>query len=66
MQSKAEAKNSGHPNQEDQEGASVAAVVALRFAVSLAFVEARSGVVFGRESEAFTLTKLGYCLAYHS
>ena len=65
MQSSAEAKNSGHPNQEDQEGASVAAV-ASRFAVSLAFVEARSGVVFGRESEAFTLTKLGYCLAYHS
>ena len=65
MQSRAEAKNSGHPNQEDQEGASVAAV-ASRFAVSLAFVEARSGVVFGRESEAFTLTKLGYCLAYHS
>ena len=65
MQSRAEAKNSGHPNQEDQEGASVAAV-ASRFAVSFAFVEARSGVVFGRESEAFTLTKLGYCLAYHS
>ena len=65
MQSRAEAKNFGHPNQEDQEGASVAAV-ASRFAVSLAFVEARSGVVFGRESEAFTLTKLGYCLAYHS
>ena len=65
MQSRAEAKNSGDPNQEDQEGASVAAV-ASRFAVSLAFVEARSGVVFGRESEAFTLTKLGYCLAYHS
>ena len=65
MQSRAEANNSGHPNQEDQEGASVAAV-ASRFAVSLAFVEARSGVVFGRESEAFTLTKLGYCLAYHS
>ena len=65
MESRAEAKNSGHPNQEDQEGASVAAV-ASRFAVSLAFVEARSGVVFGRESEAFTLTKLGYCLAYHS
>ena len=61
MQSIAEAKNSGHSNQEDQ-GASVAS----RFAVSLAFVEARSGVVFGRESEAFTLTKLGYCLAYHS
>ena len=65
MQSRAEAKNSSHPNQEDQEGALVAAV-ASRFAVSLAFVEARSGVVFGRESEAFTLTKLGYCLAYHS
>ena len=65
MQSRADSKNSGHPNQEDQEGASVAAV-ASRFAVSLAFVEARSGVVFGRESEAFTLTKLGYCLAYHS